>query len=111
MSVPRMNFIRAASSSASQQCHTEFVSPWQLRHVSNFRNGKLLRNNAKPKHVVSMERFLCRAAGTFSTSHDETLESLGLADVVPSHHHRHLGHVVCVCVEDPVQDVNPAILV
>ena len=89
-----MSSIRAASSSAAWQLYTKFAWPLQLRRVPKFRSGRCLRNNAKPKHVVSMERFLCRSAGTFGTSHDETLQSLGLADVIPSHHHRHLSQVV-----------------
>ncbi|CAE7852610.1 ASAH1, partial [Symbiodinium microadriaticum] len=53
------------------------------------RDGRFLKKEIKPKHVLQLDRFLGRKAG-FATSEtcDDQLNDLGLSEFVPSHKHR-----------------------
>ena len=55
---------------------------WQLR------DGRALRQDCKPKVVLSINRWLSKTAGFQGRTQDASLRELGLEDVVPSHCHR-----------------------
>ena len=50
------------------------------------RDGRSLRNDVKMKTVLSVDRWLARRSGF--QRNDMNLQSLGLGDLVPTHHHR-----------------------
>ena len=54
----------------------------------NLRDGRTIRKERKPKHVLALQRFLAKSTGFVGRAMDSSLESLGLADLCPSHHHR-----------------------
>ncbi|CAE7946240.1 unnamed protein product [Symbiodinium sp. KB8] len=59
--------------------------------IQALRDGRSLRNDLKQKHIFSLDRWLNRSTGCLGTSADETLTSVGLQDMVPSHPHRLTG--------------------
>ncbi|CAE7244854.1 unnamed protein product, partial [Symbiodinium sp. CCMP2592] len=51
-------------------------------------DGRTLQREAKPKSIFALQRFLAKPAGFMNRSDDNTLESLGLSEILVSHAHR-----------------------
>ena len=52
------------------------------------RDGRVLRKERKPRHVMALQRFISRKTGFMGKSNDSTLADLGLQALSPSHYHR-----------------------
>ena len=63
-----------------------------LNHCSQqphrLRDGRQLRLQAKPRQMMAIDRFLARGAGFNTKTNEQTLEELGLSEMVPAHHGR-----------------------
>ena len=46
------------------------------------RDGRMLREDAKPKEILAIDRFVSKGGGFMA--HDSTLDDLGLHDLAPS---------------------------
>ena len=83
----------------------DFSTRWLV-----LRDGRALRGQAKPKVILSINRWLAKSTGFQGKAQDSSLEDLGLGDVLPSHRHRQVGKswdalLWTYCLPRPVQAV------
>ncbi|CAE7707516.1 unnamed protein product [Symbiodinium sp. CCMP2592] len=70
------------------QCLAACASLVSHRSLPWPRDGRTLQREAKPKSIFALQRFLAKPAGFMNRSDDNTLESLGLSEILVSHAHR-----------------------
>ena len=66
-------------------------APW----ITEPRDGRTLRKERKPRHVLALQRFINKGSGFLGRSNDQSLQELGLESLCPTHYHRPLACHSC----------------